>query len=168
MKNFYYCLGLCLVTLFTGCKYADTYKKFSSPHDFSVEYPPYLQKTNAIHPSALVQAKNDYRDIYFVAGLYDKGTDSLAFKTYCDTTIGNLEKNLREPLIEKDTFLTINKLPVREILLTGTLDEKRILYIIDFYDGRDKYYQTCGWFFRNKRNLWEADITKSCRSLIEL
>ena len=151
-----------------ACKYSDKYKKFTSAHDFSVEYPPYLQKSSNLHPSALVQAKNDYRDIYFVAGLYDKGTDSNAFNTFCDTTIQNLEKFIREPLIEKDSSFTLNNLPVREILLTGTIEEKRILYVINFYNGRDKYYQTCGWFFRSKRNLWENDIKKSCRSLIEL
>lgn len=154
---------------FAACKYAESYKKQSFVNDFSVEYPPYLQKAHGIHPSALLQVKNDYRDIFFIAAMADKGKDSLAFKTYCDTTVKQLTTVLKEPLIVLDTtFLNDQSLLVREIKLTAWLNEKQMFYVMDFYQGKDNFFQTTTGFFNTKRSVWEKDMEKACRSLREL
>lgn len=167
-QSIFFCFVLFIIT-FTSCKYSSSYKKQAFVNDFSVEYPPYLQKAHGIHPSALLQTKNDYRDIFFIAGMAEKGNDSSAFKTYCDTTVKLLTSVLKEPMIVLDTtFINHQNLLVREIKLTAWLNEKQMFYMIDFYFGKDNYFQTTTGFFNSKRNVWEKDMEIACRSLQEL
>ncbi len=159
--------------LFISCKYSKTPKIFSDKN-VSIEYPAYLFKGNDVYPgkNTLLQARNNYRSVYFI--LIDHGIKpgENGFDMMCDSIMNQLKRNMTELNVEaKDTtFTTANKLKVRESQISGILSSEqqdhRFQFVIDVFETKDGHiYQTAGWLLRHKRGLWLKDLQKSAHSL---
>lgn len=164
---------LLIVFLFSACTYSEKPKTFSNKI-ISIEYPSYLSESKDIYPeqNALFQAKNDYRDVYFI--LVDHGIKpgENGFDIMYDSIINQLTRNLIEPNVEKTdtTFTTEHKLKVKELQISGRLTSEqqnhRFIFVIDVFETKDGHiYQTAGWMLRHKRQLWLKDLQKSAHSL---
>lgn len=159
--------------LFTSCKYSETPETFSNKN-VSIEYPSYLEETDNVYPGrdVLLQAKNDYRDVYFILVDHGMKPGEQGFELMYDSITSQLKRNLKEPNIERQdtTFTTANNLKVRELQISGILSSEqqdhRFMFIVDVFEAPDGHiYQTAGWLLRHKRELWTKDLQKAAYSL---
>lgn len=162
---------LCLA--FSACRYSKEPKTFSNKQ-LSIQYPSWLFETDDIYPekNTLFQAKNDYRDVYFILVDYGIKPGEHGFDIMYDSITSQLKRNLKEPNLEvpDTTFITPNQLKVREMQLSGVESSRqqdhRFLYIIDVFETKDGHiYQTAGWMLRHKRQLWQKAIQEAAYSL---
>jgi len=164
----------CLISfVLTSCKYSKEPITFSN-NQLSIQYPSYLSESKAIYPekNAILQAGNDYRDVYFILVDHGQKPGEQGFDLMCDSIYNQLKRNLKEPNIEaNDTvFTTANNLKVKEFQLSGILSSEkqdhRFQFVIDVFETPNGHiYQTAGWLLRNKRDLWLNDLQKAARSL---
>lgn len=164
--------SICIL-LITACSYSKEPETFSDKN-LSIQYPSWLSVAHDIYPTknTLLQAKNDYRDVFFILIDHGMKPGDNGFDIMCDSIVGQLRKNLKEPNTEQPdtTFITSHQLKVREYLLSGVESSKqqdhRFLFVIDIFETKDGHiYQTAGWMLRNKRQLWLKDIQKAAYSL---
>lgn len=162
----------CIVVLFLhSCKYSEQPKVFENDK-LKIEYPSYLKKSKDVFPvdNLVLGLKNDYRDVFYILTDYGKKPGENGFSVIFDSLTNQLKNGVREPMIEKDTSYTINQMQTREMHLSGiiaaTNQEKRMYFIFNlFEDKRGNLYQTAGWCFRHKRDVWQADIQNITKSL---
>lgn len=171
MKNlFIYAAAL---ISFTACRYSKEPQTFTV-NNVSIRYPSWLFKTDDVYPekNTLLQAKNDYRDVYFI--LLDHGMKPgvNGFDIMYDSITNQLKHHIKEPNMEAPdtTFITANNIKVREMQISGVESSRqqdhRFLYIIDVFETKDGHiYQTAGWMLRHKRQLWAKDIQAAAYSL---
>jgi len=167
-----YCL-LLTTLLFTSCRYSKEPKVFDNKALY-IEYPSYLFETDDVYPekNTLLQAKNDYRDVYFILVDHGMKPGAQGFELMCDSIMGQLRRNLKEPNVEaNDTlFTTANQLKVKEYRISGVLSSEkqdhRFEFLVDVFETpKGHIYQTAGWLLRHKRELWQKDLKKAARSL---
>jgi hypothetical protein len=153
---------------FTGCKYSDKFKPFKAQNNtFSIEYPPYLKRTQILHPSAPIQGRNGYRDAYFIVDTLKK-TDTIGFNRIFDSLKNDLEKSVKEPLLEIQKDTIINGLLFRTAEVTGTLKDKRVLFYLNLAKGKRYNYHIAAWHFKSKKEIWGEDMQKLIFSLKEM
>lgn len=166
-------LFLMVTFIFTACRYSKTPEVFSDKN-VTIEYPSYLFKADDVYPekNTLLQLKNDYRDVYFILVDHGMKPGKQGFELMCDSVIGQLRRNLKEPNVEaQDTmFTTVNKLKVKEFQISGILSSEkqdhRFQFVIDVFEAPNGHiYQTAGWLLRHKRDLWLKDLQKAAHSL---
>ncbi len=160
-------------TTIVSCKYSKEPEKFTDGK-VSIEYPSYLFKTDDIYPekNTLLQAKNDYRDVFFILVDHGQKPGENGFDIMFDSITSQLKRNIKEPNIEgSDTsFTTANQLKVKEYKISGILSsaqqDHRFLFVIDVFETKDGHiYQTAGWLLRHKQHLWLKDLQKAAYSL---
>lgn len=165
---------LLLITFtFSSCKYSKTPEVFSDKQ-VSIEYPSYLFKADDIYPgkNTLLQAKNNYRSVYFILVDHGMKPGEKGFELMCDSIINQLKSHIKEPNVEANdtTFITANHLKVRESQISGILSSEkqdhRFQFVVDVFEAPNGHiYQTAGWLLRHKRQLWLKDLQKSAYSL---
>lgn len=176
MKNVSFQQWMVLVIatlLFSACKYSEEPTVYKGK-DVEIAYPSYLSEAEGVYPmkNALVQAKNDYRDVYFILVDHGMKPGDNGFELMFDSITTQLKRNLREVKIETpDTmFVTANQLKVKEARFSGILSSEkqdhRFLFLIDVFETSEGHiYQTAGWLFRHKQHLWLEDLKTAAYSL---
>lgn len=172
MKKYQLLFLLLIPILFTSCRYSKEPKVFSNDK-VSIEYPSYLFKSNDIYPepNCIFQAKNDYRDVYFILVDHGQKPGEKGFEMMCDSILNQLKRNMKEPKIEsQDSSFTFNNLNAKEFQISGVLSSEkqdhRFLFVVDVFETTDGHiYQTAGWLLRHKRQLWLKDLQKAAHSL---
>lgn len=157
--------------LIQACQYSKEPKVFQK-NGITITYPSYLEEANDVYPmpQTLFQAKNGYRDVYFILVDWGKKQGDSLFNQVCDTVIGQLKGNLKEVNKEKpDSNFTINTMKAREMQVSGILSQHdmdiRFLFdIVVFQTAHGHIYQTAGWLMRHKRHLWLKDVQKTAYS----
>lgn len=158
--------------LLPSCKYSKEPKQFKLDH-LSLSYPSYLQQAQDVYPSAqtIFQAKNGYRDVYFILVDWGNNPGDSMFNLISDSVVNQLKANLKELNIEKpDSSFTINNMKARESQLSGILSQHgmdiRFLFDLVIFQTKDGHiYQTAGWLMRHKQQLWLKDLQKTAFSL---
>lgn len=151
---------------FLSCKYPDKPKHFEYKDKISVDYAPYLSTTKDIHPNGMFQAQNKFRDVYYIVVPQVYKPDSSWFAYLYDSLSADLKKGLGEPFLIKDTAYTNSKnYRVHELSLNGKVKEKNFFFVFQLVQKDTAIYQTSGWCFKNKRELWEKDIRAMNESL---
>lgn len=157
-----------LLFAFTGCKYSDNFKTFKAQNNtFSVEFPPYLKKTQILHPTAPIQGRNGYRDAYFILDTL-KITDTIGFNKIFDSLKTDLEKSVKEPLLEFEKDTLVNGILFKTAEITGTLKDKRVLFYLNLAKGKRYNYHIAAWHFKSKKEIWGEDMQSLIFSLKEL
>lgn len=173
LKNYRLWTIVCALFFFTSCRYSKEPEKFEN-NKVSIEYPSYLFKTDDIYPikNCLFQAKNEYRDVFFILVDHGPKLGEQGFELMCDSIMNQLKRNLKEPNMEaRDTlFTTMNNLKVKEYQLSGRLSSEkqdhRFQFVVDIFETKNgQIYQTAGWLLRTKRDLWLKDLQKTAYSL---
>lgn len=164
---------LCALFLFTACRYSKEPKTFENK-DISIQFPSYLFEADDVYPAknSILQAKNEYRDVYFILVDHGPKPGAQGFELMCDSIYNQLKRNLKEPNIEaQDTlFTTVNHFKVKEYQLSGILSSEkqdhRFQFVIDVFEAPNGHiYQTAGWLLRTKRDLWLKDLQTAAYSL---
>lgn len=155
-----------VVLLLNSCKYPDTPKSFEFKEKFNIEFAPYLSKTKDIHPNAIFQAQNKYRDVYYILVPQAYKPDSLWFETLYDSLSNDLKKGVKESYVLKDTFFVNDKnYIVHELSMNGKVKEKSFFFLFQLIQKDTTIYQSAGWCFKNKKDLWEKDLRAINNSL---
>lgn len=153
--------------LLSGCSYSSKFKDFTAQNKkFSITYPPYLKKTQYLHPSAPMQVSNGYRDIYFLTDTM-KNVDSIGFTQLFDSIKNDLIKSVKEPLVENVKDTLVNDMLFKSAEITGTIRDKRVLFYLNLAKGKKYIYHIAGWHFNSKRELWSNDMYQSIFSISE-
>jgi hypothetical protein len=154
-----------------SCKYSEQPKIFEN-QNITLEYPSYLKNSKAVFPveNLLLGLKNDYRDVFFILLDYGQKPGINGFEVMFDSLSNQLKNGIREPFIEKDTIFQINQFKTREIHISGiiaaTNQEKRMYFVFNIFEDKNGHlYQTSGWCFRHKREVWQHDIQNIAYSL---
>jgi len=169
-KFSFFLLLLSLLTL-SSCKYSDKPKEYNNGK-IGIQYPSYLKKDKSIYPAdnLLIGVKNAYRNVFFILLDFGQRPGDNGFDVMFDSLSTQLKRGIREPFVEKDSSFTLNGFKVREMHLSGILasmgQEKRMLFIFDLFEDKDGHlYQTAGWCFRHRRDLWQKDLENMAYSL---
>jgi hypothetical protein len=160
------------VLVISSCEYSKEPVLFTNDI-LSIEYPSYLSKNNAVYPKpdGILELANDYRDVYFFLADIGPKPGPNGFEIMYDSLTTQLKNGIKESMAEKDTsFTTANGLKTREFQVSGIVSsekqDKRVFFILNlFEDQKGHLYQTTGWLFRHKRNLWEKDLHNTAYSL---
>ncbi|MEZ5054710.1 MAG: hypothetical protein R2807_08145 [Chitinophagales bacterium] len=161
-----------IVLVFSACQYSKEPNTFSNKQ-VSIQFPSYLSESNDVYPAknTLLQAKNDYRDVFFILVDHGQKPGNLGFEMMCDSIMSQLKKNMREPNIEaNDSSFTIGNLKAKEFQISGVLSSEqqdhRFLFVIDVFEAPNGHiYQTAGWLLRHKRPLWLKDLQQAAYSI---
>lgn len=171
MKKVSFCCWFICILAFYSCQYSEQPKTFENTK-IKIEYPSYLKKTKDVFPveNLLVGLKNDYRDVFFILVDNGKKPGNYGFEIMFDSLTSQLKNGIREPQVEKDTSFTINNFKTREVHISGiiasTNQEKRMYFIFNLFEDRqENLYQTVGWCFRHKKEVWQNDIQNISYSL---
>lgn len=165
---------LLVVTLMviSSCKYPDIPKQLEIRDHLKLDYAPYLKKTADLHPSAAVGLQNKYRDVYYIVVPQPWRNDSGYVKYLYDSlsndlkNIKKVEKALRETMVLRDTTYTNEKgYFVQDLLLTGVLENQKLAFNMQLIQKDTLLFQTSGWCFFNKKDLWLKDIEAMNHSL---
>lgn len=170
-KIFAVLLAGSLLTILS-CKYPDIPKHLEIRDHLKLDYAPYLKKTQDLHPSAAVGLQNKYRDVYYIVVPQPWQSDSGYVKFLYDSLTSDLknvkkvEHALRETMVLRDTTYTNEKgYYVQDILLTGALKDQKLIFNMQLIQKDTLLYQTSGWCFLNKKDLWLKDIEAMNNSL---
>lgn len=157
---------LVVALLLNSCKYPDTPKSFEFKEKFKIDYAPYLSKTKDVHPNAIFQAQNKYRDVYYILVPQAYKPDSLWFDTLYDSLTNDLKNGVKESYVLKDTSYQNSKnYKVHEMELSGKVKEKSFYFLFQLIQKDTTVYQSSGWCFKNKKDLWEKDLRAINESL---
>lgn len=167
----YFIAMVFVIGLVSSCKYSDQPQIFKN-QTIQIEYPSYLKESKDVFPvkNLLVGLKNDYRSVYFVLLDYGQKPGDNGFEVMYDSVTTQLKHGIVEPYLEKDTSFELNGFKVRETHISGIVtikdQEKRMYFMIDLFEDKNgNLYQTSGWCFRHKRDLWQKDLLKIAYSL---
>ncbi len=156
-----------IIISIASCKYGDIFKFYKNDIEgFSINYPPYLKKGKHIHPRAPFQARNSYRDIYFIVDVYNK--DSIESLFLFDSLKTDLIENITDPYEEYDTTYSYNSFAIQESQISGTIKDERLIFKLAVLEGKQSTFHVCGWMFRSKQPLWMHDIETAIKSIKEL
>lgn len=166
-----YVFFLIILTIISSCKYSEQPKTFEKD-TIQLSYPSYLKKSSSVFPvsNLVLGLKNDYRDVFYIVVNHGAKPGDNGFNIIFDSLTSQLKNGIREAYIELDTSYTINNMKTRELHLSGIVassnQEKRMYFIFNlFEDSQQTLYQTTGWCFRHKRNIWQKDIEQITHSL---
>lgn len=155
-----------------ACKYPDIPKHIVIRDYLELDYAPYLKKTENLHPQAAIGLQNKYRDVYYFVAHQPWSADSGYVKYLYDSLANDLknvkkvEHALQETLVLRDTSFNNSKgYYVQELLLTGTLKDEKLMFSMQLIQKDTFLYQTSGWCFLAKKNLWMKDIEAMNESL---
>lgn len=161
-----------LVLFVTSCKYPDIPKQLEIRDYLKLDYAPYLKKTSDLHPQAAVGLQNKYRDVYYFVAPMPWNSDSGYVKFLYDSlsndlkNVKKLEHALQEILVYRDTAYTNEKgYYVQDLLMTGTLKDKKLIFNMQLIQKDTFLYQTSGWCFLSKKDMWLKDIEAMNQSL---
>ena len=152
--------------LAAACKYSDKPKTYEIREKLKIEYAPYLSKTTDIHPSAAFQVQNKYRDVYYIIVRHPYISDSGYVQHLYDSLTTDLKNGVSEPLVLADSSFTNSKgYAVKEYVMSGKLKDKILLFDFQLIQKDTVLYQTSGWMFKAKKEMWFNDIRKINESL---
>lgn len=174
MKQFKIFLGLIAfsVIVLSSCKYPDIPKHIDIRNKLQLDYAPYLKKTEDLHPKAAIGLQNKYRDVYYIVVSQPWKSDSGYVKSLYDSLSNDLknvnkaEQALKETIVLRDTTYTNEKgYYVQDLLLIGVLKDHKLIFNMQLIQKGNILFQTSGWCFLEKRDLWLKDIEAMNRSL---
>ncbi len=174
MKQFKIFAALLAVSslIMFSCKYPDIPKQLEIRDYLKLDYAPYLKRTQDLHPSAAIGLQNKYRDVYYIVVPQSWKPDSGYVKYLYDSLSNDLknvkkvEHALKETMVLRDTAYTNDKgYYVQDILLTGVLKDQKLIFNMQLIQKDTMLYQTSGWCFLNKKDLWMKDIQAMNNSL---
>jgi hypothetical protein len=174
MKQFKIFLGLITFSVLAlfSCKYPDIPKHIDIRGKLQLDYAPYLNKTEELHPKAAIGLQNKYRDVYYIVVPQPWKSDSGYVKHLYDSLSNDLknvtkaEQALKETVVLRDTFYTNEKgYFVQDLLLKGVLKDEKLIFDMQLIQKDDILFQTSGWCFLNKKDLWMKDIEAMNRSV---
>ena len=165
-------VSILVIILFSACRYSKEPKTFSNDQ-LSIQYPSYLSADDGVYPKpdGILEVANDYRDVYFFLADIGQKPGPNGFDIMYDSLTTQLRNGIGESMLEKDTsFTTANGLKTREYQISGIVSsekqDKRVFFILNLFEDKNGHlYQTTGWLFRHKRNLWEKDLHGAAYSL---
>ena len=174
MKQFKIFVGLLafsVVALFS-CKYPDIPKHIDIRDKLQLDYAPYLKKTEDLHPNAAIGLQNKYRDVYYIVVPQPWESDS-GYVEYLFDSLSNDLKNvnkaehaLKETIVLRDTSYTnVKGYFVQDILLKGVLKDQKLVFNMQLVQKDNILFQTSGWCFLAKKDLWLKDIEAMNESL---
>jgi len=172
-RNFILGLLLTASVLFTfSCKYPDIPKTYEIRGKLKLDYAPYLRKTTDLHTNAAIGLQNKYRDVYYIVVAHPWRADS-GYVQYLYDSLANDLKNVKnidglvkETLVLTDTTYTNEKgYYVQELVMSGGLRDKKLLFDMQLIRKDTFLYQTSGWMFLEKKDLWLKDIQAMNKSL---
>ncbi|HZH67803.1 MAG TPA: hypothetical protein VFD65_01270 [Chitinophagales bacterium] len=163
------------ILLFLSCKYPDIPKHLEIRDYLQLDYAPYLRKTEKLHPQAAIGLQNKYRDVYYLVVPHPWKSDS-AYVQYLYDSLANDLKNisrhedgLHETIVLSDTSYVNDKdYYVQDLILTGVMKDQKLIFNMQLIQKDTFLYQTSGWLFLSKKDLWFDDIVKMNNSLIIL
>lgn len=159
LKNLIILLTAASFALLPSCKYPDIPKTYEIAEKLKIEYPPYLKRTTDIHPRGAFQAQNKYRDVYYIIVPHPWREDSAYAQKLFDSLAGDLKTGVLEPLVYLDTtFVSEKGYAVQEMKMSGKLKDKSLMFTLQLIQKDTTLYQTAGWYFKSKENLWQKDI----------
>ncbi|MCO5233384.1 MAG: hypothetical protein LC105_06800 [Chitinophagales bacterium] len=164
--------GVFSLLLLVACKYSDIPKHIEVRKHLELDYAPYLNKTEDLHPNAIVGLQNKYRDVYYIV-VPQKWSEDSAYVYYLFDSLSNdlknikkAEQGLHEVLVLRDTSYHNDKgYFVQNILLTGVLNEKKLIFNMQLIQKDKTLFQSSGWCFWSKRDLWMKDIDAMNQSI---
>jgi hypothetical protein len=163
-RFFLYSISIILLAL--GCKYSDKPKTYEIREKLKIEYPPYLNRTTEIHPSAAFQVQNKYRDIYYIIVRHPFLPDSGYVQHLYDSLTNDLKNGVLEPLVLADSAFTNSKgYSVKEYVMSGKLKDKILIFDFQLIQKDTVLYQTSGWMFKAKKDMWFNDLRMINESL---
>lgn len=164
-KYFILILSLSFLTMFS-CKYSDKPKTYEIYGKLKLDYPPYLSRTTDIHPTAAIQVQNKYRDIYYIVVRQPWLPDSGYVQHLYDSLTNDLKNGVQEPLVLSDSsFVNEKGYNVQEYVMSGKLKDKILVFDFQLIQKDTILYQTSGWMFKSKKDLWFPDMQKMNQSL---
>lgn len=164
--------GIFTILLVTSCKYSDIPKHIEVRKHLELDYAPYLNKTEDLHPNAIIGLQNKYRDVYYIV-VPQKWSNDSGYVHYLYDSLSNdlknvkkAEQGLHEVLVLRDTSYKNDKgYFVQDLLLTGVLNEKKLIFNMQLIQQGTTLFQTSGWCFWSKRDLWVKDIEAMNQSI---
>jgi hypothetical protein len=155
------------ILIFTAaCKYSDKPKTYEIREKLKIEYPPYLSRTTDIHPSGAFQVQNKYRDVYYIIVRHPYLPDSGYVQHLYDSLTNDLKNGVAEPLVLADSSFTNSKgYAVKELVMSGKLKDKILIFDFQLIQKDTVIYQTSGWMFKAKKDMWFNDLRKINESL---
>ncbi|HUH74096.1 MAG TPA: hypothetical protein VLZ75_06770 [Chitinophagales bacterium] len=167
MKQFKIFIGLftfSVIALFS-CKYPDIPKHIDIRNKLQLDYAPYLRKTEDLHPNAAVGLQNKYRDVYYIVVSHPWKSDSGYVKFLFDSlsndlkNVTNADQALKETVVLRDTaYINAKGYFVQDLLLVGVLKDEKLIFDMQLIQKDSSLFQTSGWCFLEKRDLWLKDI----------
>lgn len=159
-------LILLFALIFQSCNYPDIPKEFEYTGKMKVEYPPYLKRTNEIHPRAAFQAQNKYRDVYYIIVPHPWRADSAYADFLFDSLAKDLQQGVLEPFItEEKSYENEKGYNVKELKMNGKLKDKTLGFTLQLIQKDTFLYQSAAWMFKNKQELWQKDIDEANASI---
>ena len=155
-----------------SCKYPDIPKHLEIRDYLKLDYAPYLRKSETIHPNAVISLQNKFRGVFYIVVPQNWSSDS-GYVQYLFDSLGNDLKNvkktangLKDPMVLRDTaYKNVNGYQVQDILVTGTLSDRKMIFDMQLIQKDTFLYQTSGWCFMDKRDMWMKDIDAMNNSL---
>lgn len=158
-KNFLFILSIAGILSVSSCKYPDIPKSYEIRDKIKMEYAPYLKRTTEIHPTAAFQVQNKYRDVYYI--IVPQAWKE--HENYVDLLFDSLGKDLQMGVIEpyvyaNESFENEKGYQVKEMRMSGKLKDKTLQFTLQLIQKDTLLYQTAGWYFKSKEDLWQKDI----------
>ena len=173
-KIFIALIGFSALAL-SSCKYPDIPKHIDIRNKLQLDYAPYLKKTEDLHPTAAIGLQNKYRDVYYIVVSQPWKSDSGYVKSLFDSLSNDLknvtkaEQALKETVVLRDTTYTNEKgYFVQDLLLVGVLKDEKLIFNMQLIQKDSMLFQTSGWCFLNKRDVWLKDIEAMNNSIVIL
>lgn len=174
LKIFGTLISVSILLLFS-CKYPDIPKHLEIRDYLKLDYAPYLRKTENLHPKAAVGLQNKYRDVYYIVVAHPWNSDSGYVQYLYDSLANDLknvskhEEGLQETVVLTDSAYTNDKdYFVQDLVLTGAMKDKKLIFNMQLIQKDTLLYQTSGWLFLSKKDLWFNDIVEMNNSLVIL
>ncbi|MCO5248276.1 MAG: hypothetical protein M9887_04925 [Chitinophagales bacterium] len=170
-------LSLCviaasLMALLNACKYPDIPKHIEIIDQLKLDYAPYLKKAPELYPNAAIGLQNKYRDVYYFITYHPWKEDSNYVKVLYDSlandlkNVKKLDNGLQEVLVMRDTaYHNTRGYYVQDLLISGVLKERKLIYDMQLIQKDSFLFQTAGWCFLEKKDLWMKDIDAMNESL---
>lgn len=167
MKRLTLITALIIVGL-QACKYSDKWEQVITNNTFSIEVPSWMEKTTEIHPSAVFQYRNKFRNFYAIAEPKAKG-DSTAFSNMLHASLDTLKGSLQKPIVTDSLLITVNGITGVRVEVMGELQEEVIYFSEVFLQGNKSNYHLSVWTRGEDRKLrYKDDINKLINSFKEL
>lgn len=165
-------ISVVFTVVFSACKYPDIPKHIEIIDQLKLDYAPYLKKNPELFPNAAIGLQNKYRDVYYFVLFHPWKEDSNYVEFLYDSlsndlkNVKKLEHGLREVLVMRDTsYHNSRGYFVQDLLVSGVLKDRKLIYDMQLIQKDSFLFQTAGWCFLEKKDLWLKDIQAMNESL---